>query len=163
MRYSLFIPLFACFATSVSCGPMYKNPPKDPAKTATLRSNETRSGLYTWANHTVEAIDNLPVNYAASWTSETKEIVVTSGVHELVMGGTFNRGFLAGGPYSARGDLRMNFKPGRNYKANGRVEGSKLAMWIEDTETSQPVSETIRIPYQFIPQTTYTPIFIPAN
>jgi hypothetical protein len=152
----------ACALLSVSCGTSYQNPTKDPAKTAVLQSDSTRSGLATWANYVVEVVDERPINYLTSWTTASKEIVVPAGKHSLVLAGTFNRGFGTGGPYTGRGDLSMTFRPGLEYKANGKVEGSKVAMWIEESATSKPVSETIRVPYQILPRSTYTPIFIPV-
>ena len=148
---------------SASCGTIYRNPPKDPQRTSTLRSKTTRSGLANWAKYVVEAVNDKPVNYAASLTIESKEIVIPSGNQNIVLTGNFNQIFGGAGPFIARGDLNMNFKPGMDYQANGRVQGSKLLLWIEDTKTENPVSAVLQIPYQSMPRNYVTPIFIPVS
>ena len=148
---------------TASCGNIYQNPPKDPVRTAILRSEATRSGVFTWTHVTVEAVNDKAINYLTAVTTESKEIVVPAGNQNVVLAGTFNQAFGGAGPFEARGDLTINFKPGMDYKANGRVHGSKMLLWIEDTRTGKPASKVLEVPYQSMPRYTSTPIFIPAS
>ncbi|MEO8615804.1 MAG: hypothetical protein ABI600_11740 [Luteolibacter sp.] len=119
--------------------------------------------MFTWAHFTVEAVNDKAINYLTEVTTESKEIVVSAGNQNVVLAGSFNRVFGGAGPFEARGDLTMNFKPGMNYKTNGRVQGSKMLLWIEDTKTGRPASKVLEVPYQSMPRNSYTPIFIPAS
>ena len=112
----------------------------------------------TWATYSPELIDNLPVNKILN----NSEIVVSSGVHNVVVASFFNRGFGVG-PYIARGDLSMTFKPGADYKVNGRAEGSRMLLWIEDLKTQKPASKVLNVSYQNAPQTAFVPIIIPVR
>jgi hypothetical protein len=143
-----------------SCGVSYKAPKEDPQRTATLRGAQTRETPLGWkyAIYTVEAIDDTPVQL---FFNDSK-IVLTSGSHNIVISSFFNRGFGVG-PYRARGDVTLNFMPGGEYKVNGRVEGSKKLLWIEDMKTGKAVSEVLRLSYQDAAQSTYVPIYLPAN
>jgi hypothetical protein len=51
----------------------------------------------------------------------------------------------------------------RKYKLNGRVEGAKKLLWIEDVKTGKAASEVLRLPYQDAAQSTYVRIYLPAN
>ena len=159
--YSVFS--FGLIIMTASCGNIYQNPPKDPVRTAILRSEATRSGVFTWTHVTVEAVNDKAINYLTAVTTESKEIVVPAGNQNVVLAGTFNQAFGGAGPFEARGDLTINFKPGMDYKANGRVHGSKMLLWIEDTKTGKPASKVLEVPYQSMPRYTSTPIFIPAS
>ncbi len=160
MRKYINSIFFLCALALASCGVNYQNPPKDPLRTSTIRGQQTRDGLvsWTWSIYTVEVIDNTPVRLMKN----DNEIVLNSGTHNVVLSAFFNRGFGLG-PYKARGDLTMNFVPGRDYKVNGRLEGSKMLLWIEDTATSKPASKVLNLPYQDAPQAAYVPIYLPTN
>ena len=154
------IIVLLCGILLVSCGVRYQSPPKDPLRTSTLRGEQTRDGLisFTWSIFTVEAIDDTPV---LSLKNDS-EIILASGSHNVVLSAFFNRGFGLG-PYKTRGDITMNFVPGRKYKVNGRVEGSKMLLWIEDVQAPKTRSKVLSLSYQEAPQTTYVPIYLPSN
>jgi len=109
------------------------------------------------------AIDDMPVNYATALATRVKEIVVMEGTHNIVIEGSFNQAMGSGGPYEARCDIDMNFIGGRAYVANGIRNGSKLSMWIEDSQTGKVASKIVEVPYQNTPQGYVMPIILPAN
>jgi hypothetical protein len=159
-KYISLIAFFCGIIFLMSCGVHYQSPPKNPLQTSTLRGHQTREGLIslTWSIFTVEVIDDVPVQ---SLKNDSK-IGLNSGAHNLVLSAFFSRGFGLG-PYKARGDITMNFVAGRDYKVNGRAEGSRMRLWIEDVETSMVVSTVLNLPYQDAPQTPYVPIYLPMN
>jgi hypothetical protein len=157
------LPSVCLLLTFSGCeSPYYKGPAKDPTKTATIRNNATRSGVFVWANQNVEAVDNRIVNYAMSWSMTSKEIVVTEGMHSIVIAGAANRGLFGSGPVQARGDIDVNFRAGRSYKTNGRIEGSQMLFWLEDAASGQAASPIVAVPYGNIPPSNSVPIFIPV-
>lgn len=147
----------------ISCGTYYKNLEKVPGRTAVIKSSSNRKGIFDWSNYTVMSIDDLPVNYATALATRVKEIVVKEGSHNIVLEGSFNQAMGTGGPYEARCDVDMNFIGGRSYVANGIRKGSKLSMWIEDSQTGKVASQIVEVPYQNTPQGYVMPIIIPSN
>lgn len=137
-----------------SCGVTYQNPPKSPT-TAQVKNVNHRSGIYTWSNFIVESVDNQPVDYTFALTGTTKKIYLTQGTHNLVIKGMFNQNIFSGGPFEARADVPMNFQAGKTYKTAGRVEGSRLAMWLIDADTGKRVTPMAKVPYHAAPKVTY--------
>lgn len=154
IKAAKLIPLFLLAILLSACSTTKKKA-VDP-NIAVLSSNMIREGLMTWIRFDVEAVDNRSVT--------RKRTKLRPGVHNVVLVGSFNRGGFGAGPFKARGDVDMNFEPGRKYVAAGTVKGSKMLLWINDAETKQPVSEVLRIPYSDIPvsNTTFIPLYIPG-
>jgi hypothetical protein len=156
--FLLLTPLFM-----VSCGTYYKSPEKVPGKTAIIKSSSNRKGMFDWSNYTVMAIDDLPISYATALATRVKELVVKEGTHNIVIEGSFGQGMGSGGPYNAMCDIDMKFIGGRSYVANGMRKGSKLRMWIEDSQTGKAASQIVEVPYQNTPQSYVMPIILPSN
>jgi hypothetical protein len=94
------------------------------------------------------------------WISSTHEKVsLKPGPRQLVVKGTFLRGFL-NGPYEGMVDLTLDAKPGHSYVLRGKVDGARINMWIDDTTTGQRATPVAVVSYRRTPPTP-TPIFIP--
>jgi hypothetical protein len=145
-----------------SCSGVYTNPPKDVATTSEIKNQNRRRGFFDWENFTIEMIDGRSVSYSLSWSYTTKTIRVTQGKHEIVISSHFNRGLGSAGPFSGRGAVTVNIKPGRVYRVNGRIDGVRVFYWIEDTQTGERACEEVSEPYAIMPQSYSYPIFIPV-
>ncbi len=70
-----------------------------------------------------------------------KELASLSGRHKISLHVEAQIEFWVG-PRSIRKDVVANLKQGRSYKADGRIAGRRIFVWIIDTATGDKVSST---------------------
>ena len=138
------------------CATIYA-PPKSGEPTAKIHAMSNRSGLYTWTNTEIEAIDNKSPGLTVF---EGSNFNVYPGRHVITVKVSFNRGFLSM-PSDGVTDVVVNFKAGHVYTIRGDVHGSVVSAWVVN-ESGQKVSATSSVHYQQSP-VERAPIIIPVR
>lgn len=140
-------------AVLAGCATVYQ-PPKvnEPAAMLVVKSNS--SGIATWVNPQVDAIDDKDPGFKF-FASEKMRL--HPGVHVLTIMTLFNRGFLSGGPYQSVCDVEANFKAGETYTVQAATKGSQVLVWITNSK-GKKVSPVSSNSYQSAPRTQKTVI-----
>jgi hypothetical protein len=129
-----------------------------PASTdvAYIAGVSNRTSMTVWDSFLVESIDNQFVS-KMRLVSRFHEWAITPGEHTVLVHALFQRGY--GGSYSAFIPIKVNLEPSKKYILNGKVEGDKIEVWLEDKELKTVISEKFSSNYN-LDRSQYNPIFI---
>lgn len=137
MRYlrraamACLLPLTAIALTSCAT----YNAPAQSDPHATVAGSSERHGLTIWRSSQIVKIDNQTVGPALTTESPYR---VTPGEHQYTIQTQFNEGgIFTGGPYAAMSDVKFTARKGQAYHFTGKVSGSKLKMWAEDSRRNR--------------------------
>ncbi|WP_035609085.1 hypothetical protein [Haloferula sp. BvORR071] len=142
VRRLTFAALASLFA---SCTTYYKDPAGDSSNNAVLTSS-TYDHFYNYECYIVKDVDGLPIDYY--WVGPgKKKILLAPGEHQLTVKAAYSGGFQSA-PFEVSETLRVLARPGRKYKATGKIESLRASIWIKDEASGEVVSEKKRADLQ---------------
>lgn len=155
----IFLSLFVALAmlNLASCATTMYQPPKIGEPTANLRGMHQRSGLFSWINAKIDAIDN---KSAGLQFSASSNMHIHPGRHNITILVDFSRGAFSAGPFTAITDVTANFQAGQSYSVVASIQGSRILTWIVDG-TGKTISNVAAHEYMVAP--THSTIIIPAG
>ena len=126
-----------------SCGiGTYSNPKGSPAALAVIKSTIVGPMLVASEMYTVHSIDGEEIYYGASWSEETKKLLLTPGMHQIRVKVVGRRGMF---PHLGHTTLSFIAKPGKTYVVTGRRQGITSQVWIEEKSTREKVSRVASV------------------
>lgn len=130
----------------------------------TIQGYRQSNGLFDWREAHVSSIDDKEVSYLQQdligGYKSSKKIFATPGQHTFVVATAFNRKFMGDGPFESYSDLSATLAPGKSYKLNMEVHGSKVKVWMTD-QSGRAVSSMAENSYRRAPKN--YPVYIPVN
>ncbi len=136
----------------------YVEPTSGPL--ATVSTNTSRNGLFTWSESQITAIDNQQTShYWGKLLGAGTQFNVTPGPHSFVIHTRFNQGF-GSGPYMSTAQVYANTRPNMNYQFISRTNGSNLNVWAIDKATGKKASAVVSAPYFYEPRSTTTVVYV---
>jgi predicted ribosomally synthesized peptide with SipW-like signal peptide len=134
----------------------------EAADAASIKGRWKRESAFVWEGYSLLAIDDKFVTSPLADRQEHVSAKVSPGSRKLAVKVVFNRG-LGSGPLEGFVPVTAELKPSVNYRINGKVTGTAVEAWLEDSATNERVSEVGRAPFQRHVQAATIPIIIPAR
>jgi hypothetical protein len=129
---------------------------------ASIKGRWKRESAFVWEGYSLLAIDDKFVTSPLADRQEHVSAKVSPGSRKLAVKVAFNRG-LGSGPLEGFVPLSAELKPSVSYRINGKVTGTAVEAWLEDSATNERVSEVGRAPFQRQAQAATIPIIIPVR
>jgi hypothetical protein len=135
----------------------------EAADAASIKGRWIRESAFVWEGYSLMAVDDKFVSPAFMDRQENATAKVDAGPRKLAVKVVFNRGFGSSGPAEGFVPLTADLKPSMKYQINGKVTGTAVEAWLEDTATNERVSEVGRGPFRTQAQAAPIPIIIPVR
>ncbi|HVL36987.1 MAG TPA: hypothetical protein VM489_15065 [Burkholderiales bacterium] len=128
---------------------------------ALVHDRAVADGAAAWQTYQLAAVDDKLVSPLGGRSGD-EPAKVPPGERALTVLATVQRG-PGKGPLEAYLPLRARLEPGASYRLNGRVEGARVEVWLEQVETGRHASEPAAAPLYNYAQATPLPVFVPLR